>query len=164
VAKIVVTAVAIVLVILHQWIKFDTIALGLLIIALLPWLSSFLHSAELPGGWKFEFDKVKEEQRRQWDEIDRLKFLIEGFVSEDELMHLRKLNSNAPFLVKVDATTKYFESELRRLRSLGLVANPPEKGIRSLLVNDGQARDVKEHFFITDKGRDYLRFRDATAT
>jgi hypothetical protein len=48
------------------------------------------------------------------------------------------------------------------MRSLGLVANPPGKGIRSLLVNDGQARDVKEHFYITDKGREYLRFRNAT--
>ena len=118
------TAVAAILVILHQWIKFDTIALGLLFIAVLPWLSSFLQSAELPGGWKFQFDQVKEEQQKQRDEIERLKFLIEEFLSEDELKHLKKLNSNEPFLVTVDGTTKYFESELRRLRWLGLVANP----------------------------------------
>src|SRR5713101_3543449 len=81
--KIVVTVIAAVLVILHQWIKFDTIALGLLFFAVLPWLSSFLQSAELPGGWKFQFDQVKEEQQKQKDEIERLNFLIEGFVSED---------------------------------------------------------------------------------
>ncbi len=160
--KIVVTVIAAVLVILHQWIKFDTIALGLLFFAVLPWLSSFLQSAELPGGWKFQFDQVKEEQQKQRDDIERLKFLIEGFVSDDELKHLKRLNSNEPFLVTVDRTTRYFENELRRMRSLGLVANPPGKGIRSLLVNDGQARDVKEHFYITDKGKEYLRFRNAT--
>jgi hypothetical protein len=159
--KIVVTAAAAVLVVLHQWVKFDTIALGLLFIAVLPWLSSFLQSAELPGGWKFQFDQVREEQQKQKDEIERLKFLIEGFVSVDELKHLERLNSNEPFRVTVDGTTKYFESELRRLRSLGLVANPPGKGIRSLLVNDGQAREVREHFYITDKGREYLRLRNA---
>jgi hypothetical protein len=91
---------AVALVILHHWLKFDTIALGLLSIAVLPWLSSFLTSAELPGGWKFEFDKVKEEQKKQKDDIDRLKFLIEGFVSDAELMHLRRLDSHEPFLVR----------------------------------------------------------------
>ncbi len=95
--KIVVTAAAAVLVVLHQWVKFDTIALGLLFIAVLPWLSSFLQSAELPGGWKFQFDQVREEQLKQKDEIERLKFLIEGFVSADELKHLERLNSNEPF-------------------------------------------------------------------
>jgi hypothetical protein len=106
--KIVVTVTAPVLVILHQWIKFDTIALGLLSIAVLPWLSSFLQSAELPGGWKFQFDQVKEEQQKQRDDIERLKFLIEGFVSDDELKHLKRLNSNEPFLVTVDRTTRFF--------------------------------------------------------
>jgi hypothetical protein len=160
--KISVTVVAAVLVVVHQWVKFDTIALGLLFIAIVPWLSSFLQSAELPGGWKFQFDQVKEEQQKQMEEIERLKFLIEGFVSEPELRHLKKLDSAEPFLVKVDNTSEYFESELRRLRSLGLVASSPGKGIRSLLINDGHTRDVKEHFYITDKGREYLRFRDDT--
>src|SRR6266704_4959350 len=105
--KIVVTAAAAVLVVLHQWVRFDTIALGLLFIAVLPLLASFLQSAELPGGWKFQFDQVREEQQKQKDEIERLKFLIEGFVSVDELKHLEKLNSNEPFRVTVDGTTKY---------------------------------------------------------
>jgi hypothetical protein len=108
-----------------------------------------------------ELKEVKSNVDKQGGEIERLKFLIEGFVSDDELKHLNRLNSNEPFQIKVDGTTKYFESELRRLRSLGLVANPPGKGVRSLLVNDGQARDVKEHFYITDKGREYLKFRNA---
>src|SRR5215207_4806755 len=142
-AKFAVTAAAVALVVAHQWIKFDTIALGLLAIAVLPWVSSFLQIAELPGGWKFEFQQVKDEQKKQRDDLDRLKFLIEGFVSEDELEHLKRLDSTDPFLVTVNGTTPYFESELRRIRALGLIANPPGKGIRSLLVADGRAREVK---------------------
>jgi hypothetical protein len=162
--KVIVTMVTVIFLILHlhQLIKFDMTALSLLLVAILPWLSSFLQSAELPGGWKFQFNQVKEEQQKQRDDIKYLKFLIEGFVSEDEWKHLKKLNSNEPFQIKLDDTTKYFEEELRRLRSLGLVANPPEKGIRSLLINDGQIRNVKEHFYITEKGKEYLKFREST--
>jgi hypothetical protein len=164
--KMVVTGVAIILLVLHSWVKFefDSLDWGLLFVAVLPWLSSFLSSAELPGGWKLEFRQVKEEQKKQRDEIERLKFLIEEFVSEDELRHLRKISGDTPFLITVDGTTKYFEGELRRLRAFGLIENPPGKGIGTLLINDGRARDVKEHFQITNKGMEYLRFRDAPAT
>jgi len=157
--KLIVTVAALGVAVVHQRFKVDTITLGLLIMAVLPWVSSFLQSAELPGGWKFQFDQVKEEQQKQREDIERLKFLIDGFVTEDELKHLHRLASSEPFSVKVDGTSKFFESELRRLRSLGMIASLPDKGIRSLLVNDGKARDVKDHFCITDKGRAYLGFR-----
>jgi len=39
----------------------DSITLGLLAIAVLPWLSSLFNSIELPGGWKFEFRELKKE-------------------------------------------------------------------------------------------------------
>ena len=159
--KLIVSAAAGILVVVHHWWKFDEIVLGLLFIALLPWLSSFLHSAELPGGWKFEFDQVKEEQIKQKADIDRLNFLIEGFVTEAELRHLKKLDSQEPFLVTYNETTKFFENELRRLRSLRLIANLPGKGIGTLLIRDGRQREVKEHLYITEKGKEYLRLRHA---
>jgi hypothetical protein len=159
--KLGVSASAGILAVVNQWWKFDTTSLGLFFIAVLPWLSSFLDSAELPGGWKFAFHQVKAEQEKQKEDIDRLKFLIEGFVSEDELKHLKKLDSKEPFLVTVDRTTKFFENELHRLRSLGLIANLPGKGIGTLLINDGRPREVKEHLHITEKGKEYLRLRNA---
>jgi hypothetical protein len=143
-------------------IKLDSIALTLCAFALLPWLAGILSKAELPGGWKLEFiQQIKEEQDRQRDEIAKLRFLIEGFVTESEFNILRKLNSSEPYLVKVDNTSHFFSNELGRLRNLGLIANPPNRGRRSLLVNDGQSREVKEYFFLTDKGKSYLKFRDS---
>lgn len=162
-ARVAFSAAASCLVLAHHWLKFDAVGLGLIVVALAPWLAAFVQSAKLPGGWEFQFREVKEQQQRQGQEIARLKFLLEGFLTGDELRHLQRLTRDEPFLVRFDATSKYFEAELRRLRALGLVSNPPGKGVRSLLVDDGQARDVRDHFCITEKGREYLALRDAGA-
>jgi hypothetical protein len=37
----------------------DAITLGLLVVAVLPWLSTLIKSAELPGGFKIEFQDVQ---------------------------------------------------------------------------------------------------------
>jgi hypothetical protein len=79
-----------------------------------------------------------------------MRFLLENFVSEYELIHLKKLGSGEPFpFKKSDA----FEKELRRLLSLGLIARRPNKGIRSLF---SAGDDVRNHLEITERGRWYL--------
>ena len=40
-------------------IKIDAISLGLIIVAILPWLSSLIESAEFPGGWKIKFRDIQ---------------------------------------------------------------------------------------------------------
>jgi hypothetical protein len=76
--------------------------------------------------------------------------LLENFVSEYELIHLKKLGSGEPFpFQKSDA----FDKELRRLLSLGLIARRPNKGIRSLF---SAGDDVRKHLEITERGRWYL--------
>ena len=160
--KIAISLIGLVLAILHatKIVNFDTQGLILLIIAFLPWLPGFLSKAELPGGWKLEFiQQIQEEQVRQKYEIEQLKFLIEGFVTESELNILNRLNSSEPYLVKVDKTSHFFSNELDRIRRLGLIANLDNKGRATLLKDDGQSREVKEHFYITDKGKSYLKFR-----
>lgn len=54
----------------------DAVTLGLLVVAALPWISSFIDIAEFPGGWKFQFRKLEATQERQNREIESLKFLI----------------------------------------------------------------------------------------
>ena len=54
-------ALAIVLArVLWPELRVDAVSLGLLALAVLPWLSPLIKSAELPGGWKIEFQEVKE--------------------------------------------------------------------------------------------------------
>jgi len=45
-------------------LKIDAVALGLLVLAVLPWLSPLVKSAELPGGFKIEFQDVKNAAER----------------------------------------------------------------------------------------------------
>jgi hypothetical protein len=166
VAKAAITAVALLALFLHMFsekARLDTTGLVLLFLALLPWLASVISRAELPGGWKLEFQAVKMEQRRQAHEIDALKFLVSNFLTEPECRHLEGLASDKPYRARRDGTTPYFELEMRRLRALGFVQGRPDHGVRSLLraitEAGGQEVDVKDHFEITARGRDYLRLR-----
>ena len=94
---------------------------------------------------------VQDAQARQGPDLQTImRFLLENFVSEYELIHLKKLGSGEPFpFKKSDA----FEKELRRLLSLGLIARRPNKGIRSLF---SAGDDVRKHLEITERGRWYL--------
>ena len=60
--KVAVTGIAVVALILRiafPQLRIDAVSLGLLALALLPWLSPLIKSAELPGGLKIEFQEVK---------------------------------------------------------------------------------------------------------
>jgi predicted nucleotide-binding protein with TIR-like domain len=94
---------------------------------------------------------VQEEQARQGADLETiLRFLLQNFVSEYELVHLKKLASGEPFPFRRSDT---FEKELRRLLSLGLIVRRPNKGIRSLF---SAGDDVRNHLAITDRGKWYL--------
>jgi hypothetical protein len=166
VPKMIVTGVALLALFVHlvtEKTRLDATGLTLLILALLPWLASVISRAELPGGWKLEFQAVKTEQRRQAREIDALKFLVSNFLTEPECRHLEGLASDRPYRAHRDGTTAFFETEVRRLRALGFVQGRPDHGVRSLIRAMTEAADrgvdVKDHFEITARGRDYLRLR-----
>jgi len=60
--KLLITLGAILAIILHALkpdLRIDGVTLGLLIVALLPWLSAIIESAEFPGGWKIKFRDVQ---------------------------------------------------------------------------------------------------------
>ena len=56
--KIIISVAALALIV-SRWVwpklDIDAISIGLLIVAALPWLSSILESAKLPGGWEIKF-------------------------------------------------------------------------------------------------------------
>ena len=160
ITKIVISIIALFLISL-RWIcpdiKIDTVTISLLVVALLPWIAVLVESAELPGGWKVRFRELKSEQDKQKSDIDSLKFLVSHFVTDAEFRHLHKLAENHPFPFVLGPETSFFEKELRRLRSFGLIAGHPGKGVRSLMKDGG---DVKDHFCITEVGRKYLILRN----
>lgn len=96
---------------------------------------------------------VQDEQERQRADInDILRFLIQSFATEHELIHLRKLGDNQPFPFVHSDT---FEAELRRLVSFGLIERKPSRGFRSLFKDND---DVNNHLKISDRGRTYLDY------
>lgn len=157
--KLFITVGPLVLLAIHLTTKpIDAVGLGLLTLAILPWLSSILDSAELPGGIKVQFKQVKEEQKRQAQELDWIKLLITLTASDYERTHLQRLASDVPYFADIRHNST-FEWELRHLTTLDLVGRQPGRGIRSLFAEEGQ-RDVKEHLIITQRGREYLRIFD----
>lgn len=148
---------ALALLIIHLvWdeIHIDTTAVYLLIIGIVPWFASMFETFEMPGGWKVSFRAIRDKQDHQQAEIATLKFLIGHFLTEAELIHLTKLTGNEPFSFQ---RSPYFENEMRHLRALGFIAGLPGRGIRTLFTDS--ADDVKHHFEITARGKEYLNLR-----
>jgi hypothetical protein len=98
---------------------------------------------------------VQERQERQSQEIEWIRLLVDLVVSDYERMHLRNLMSDGAFWADIQRNST-FEWELRHLLTLGLVDRHPGRGIRSLFRDEGR-RDVKEHLFITERGKKYLQ-------
>jgi len=55
-----------------SFVPSDAVSFGLLILAFLPWASSLIKAAELPGGWKIEFRELKERVDQQQELINDL--------------------------------------------------------------------------------------------
>jgi hypothetical protein len=130
----------------------DTLTIGLLIAVILPWISTFVASAEFPGGWKIQFRKIEQEQRKQKDEIKSLRFLMSYFITPFELIHLEKLRKDGPFLYK---SRKRFILELKRLRDLGFISKTSKVGLSNIPKED----DLKKYVSITERGIEYLELR-----
>lgn len=137
---------------LKSAVVLDTTALGLVALAALPWFSSVIESAKL-GGLEVKFRAVEREQARQRREIDLLRFLIENFVTEWELVHLKRLACGEPFPFKGHEP---FKAELRRLINFGLIEELPKTSLDESFYKSG---DLHEILAITARGRDYLAKR-----
>lgn len=87
---ILVSSVSAMLAVVHiVWpeVEIDAVTLGLLAIAVAPWLGTLFASVELPGGWKFEYREFKRsvkaelsEKEKQVDELTYRVARVEQFV------------------------------------------------------------------------------------
>jgi hypothetical protein len=109
-------------------------------------------------GVEFQVREVQEEQVRQRAEIKSLKFLVSYFVTEQELEHLQRLAGKIPaaYSNPDDWHHGVFSTELRRLRSLGLIRMQSGKFIGAM----PKVGDLSKYCRITDRGQEYLKLRD----
>jgi hypothetical protein len=96
---------------------------------------------------------IQAKLRKQQEEIDVLKFLVSGYVTDFELVHLQKLASPQPFPYNRGDT---FIEELKRLWQLGLVGKIQSDWYFRGLPDSG---NLKHYLTITDRGRTYLTLR-----
>lgn len=105
-------------------------------------------------GVKSEQLKTERDVKFQEKEIYWVKSLIALFMSDYERMFLQNIASDEPFDVEIESGST-FDWELRHLLTLNLLDRHPGKGMRSLIKQ--KKGNVKEHLYITERGRKYLK-------
>lgn len=96
-------------------------------------------------------NRVKLQER----EIVWIKTLIRMFLSDSARTNLKQFADSGPFMAEIERGSG-FQWELQHLLSLQLIDRVPGKGMRTLFNRDG-LHNVKDHLYITQRGRDYLR-------
>jgi hypothetical protein len=144
----------------------DALSVGLLIVAVLPWLSQLLTSAKLPGGWEFVFREIKENQEKQegillnqQEQIQALRTAVRGIVTKYEFDKLVGLSKDGPFLCKY--SDDMFD-ELKRLRALSLIRHHEGTGLAQMArehKDKDHQFDLKRYFYVTEEGRSYVKIR-----
>ena len=162
--KVAVSVVAAILIVLQLYwqVPIDGVTLGLLAIALLPWIFHLIENMEVLGIFRLQtrIQSVEERQHQQDAQIRVLRFLVTSLLREWEKNHLNQLDSNEAFLAK---ETGFFRQEMKDLWDRGLIgARHGESSLDEMLEQappDGDREvDVKRYFYITDKGKEYLEF------
>ena len=95
--------------------------------------------------------KVKERQVRQEAKLDDLDLIIPLLLPEKERIHLTNLSEGK---TKNYEGSKYMRTELRRLRSIGLISM--KKGYIGDM-KDGKKYDLNEHVELTPNGRRWIK-------
>ena len=103
------------------------------------------------GSLEFELQQLQKNQKTQENELNDVRFALTLLLQDRERGHLANL--------KTGATQNYIgnhdlRSELRRLRTLGLLANIGDRKVAE--IKDGQKIDLANFVQLTERGRQYL--------
>ncbi|CAM5650138.1 hypothetical protein ADK47_09340 [Streptomyces rimosus subsp. rimosus] len=131
--------------------RVDATAVALLVLALIPWMSTILQRIDTVAGGVV-LREIKKTQAGQQQEMERMKFLFEHLVPREELRHLQALADGTPLPYDSGYTRPLLDAELRRLTGTGLIERLPGRTFAQM----GEVGDVREHFALTDAGRAYL--------
>jgi len=93
-------------------------------------------------------EKIRERQDRQQQKIDDMALVLPLLLPEKELKHIKNLASG-----KTDnyEGSHALRTELRRLRSIGLISKKPNRNVADL--KDKTRYDLSEYIELTDLGR-----------
>ena len=119
---IVITSIAIIGVIARLiWpdIKIDSITIGLLFIALIPWLPQYIKSAKLPGGWEINFQNLEAAGKKV---IKEEELQSETNNTEYETVSYLSVADNDPSLGLVGLRIE-IEKRLRKIAELSDIDN-----------------------------------------
>jgi hypothetical protein len=100
-----------------------------------------------------ELGDIRTRQSEQQIQLDALAFVVKSYIQWPELGHLWGLKLEKPFPF---TNSSSFRAELRRLRALGVIAAKPGVTVADL----PDSGELKDFFFITDAGLQYLRHRE----
>jgi hypothetical protein len=108
---------------------------------------SHLKLGELELDW---LQKLEDDQKKQRDELDDVRFILTLLLQQNELEHLKNLD---------EGKTQYQGNEvlcgeLRKLRTLGLIRNQKGHAMGETAIN--RKFDLKDIVELTERGRQYL--------
>lgn len=139
---------------LKQSILNDSVSIGLLVVAALPWLSQLISSAKI-GGNELIFREIAQQKVETDQKLDQMLQLIKNLISEDDREILRKLNSAEPFVYKHDSNQKDpIRNQFRRLRTFRLINS--KRSISDVIDRDNSDRDIKSDISVTKEGKDFI--------
>jgi hypothetical protein len=103
------------------------------------------------GSLEFELQRLQSNQKNQQNELDDVRFALTLLLMDRERGHLSKLKSGdtRDYVGSHDLRT-----ELRRLRTLGLIASLPDRAVSE--IKDGQKIDLAGFVTLTERGNQYL--------
>jgi hypothetical protein len=103
------------------------------------------------GSFEADLRDLAKGQKVQQQELDDIRLVLTLLVQKAERNHLENLERSDSISYEGNHQVR---SELRRLRTLGLIRNRKDRTIAEL--KDGTKRDLKEIVELTDRGRYYL--------
>ncbi len=107
------------------------------------------------------FQDIEERQDTLQSEVDTLRVVLKGIVTDYEQDKLRGLASENPFMVHYRSS---LYEELKRLDAMRYIRPQEGYGIsdirRQYEKKRGEKFDLKQYVRITEEGREYLSLRD----
>jgi hypothetical protein len=126
------------------------LTIGIAIVLLRPKLLDRIRRfkfGELELDW---LQKLEENQKKQGDELDDVRFVLTLLLQPNERAHLRNLETGTTMYEGNEAVC----AELRKLRTLGLIRNQKDRAIAETAAK--RNFDLKDVVELTDRGRQYL--------